>query len=69
MTVPLALEKATLGVFADLVTALGFKPSVAAEKLLGGFDSHPLPFFILCDVSCLNLVFSGDVNSPGSPAC
>ncbi len=31
------------GVYADLVTALGFKPSVAAEKSLGGFDSHPLP--------------------------
>ena len=27
------------------MTALGFKPSVAAEKSPGGFDSHPLPFF------------------------
>ena len=27
----------------NLVTALGFKPSVAAEKSPGGFDSHPLP--------------------------
>jgi hypothetical protein len=31
------------GVYADLVTVLGFKPSVASEKGLGGFDSHPLP--------------------------
>ena len=33
------------GVYADLVTALGFKPSVEAEKPPGGFDSLPLPFF------------------------
>ena len=31
------------GVYADLVTALGFKPMVASEKSPGGFDSHPLP--------------------------
>ncbi len=31
------------GVYADLVTALGFKPSVASAKEPGGFDSHPLP--------------------------
>ena len=35
------------GVYADLVTALGFKPSVASEKEPGGFDSHPLPFFVV----------------------
>ena len=29
--------------YADLVTAAGFKPVVAAEKPPGGFDSHPLP--------------------------
>ena len=31
------------GVYADLVTAPGFKPGVASEKGPGGFDSHPLP--------------------------
>ncbi len=31
------------GVYADLVTALGFKPMVRPEKASGGFDSHPLP--------------------------
>jgi len=34
------------GVYADLVTAAGFKPVVAAEKSPGGFDSLPLPFFM-----------------------
>ena len=29
--------------YADLVTAAGFKPVVASEKVPGGFDSHPLP--------------------------
>ncbi len=32
------------GAYADLVTALGFKPSETSEKRSGGFDSHPLPF-------------------------
>ena len=31
------------GVYADLVTAAGFKPVVASERRRGGFDSHPLP--------------------------
>ncbi len=30
--------------YADLVTVAGFKPVVAAEKPLGGFDSLPLPW-------------------------
>jgi hypothetical protein len=34
-----------MGVYADLVTAAGFKPVVAAEKSPGGFDSLPLPYF------------------------
>ena len=43
-TVPPIYDRYVLpGVYADLVTALGFKPSVAAEKSPGGFDSHPLP--------------------------
>ena len=29
------------------LSAVGFKPSVAAAKSPGGFDSHPLPFFLL----------------------
>jgi hypothetical protein len=35
-----------LTVFGDL-SAVGFKPMVASEKLPGGFDSHPLPFTLL----------------------
>lgn len=29
------------------MTDLDFKPSVASEKSLGGFDSHPLPLLLL----------------------
>lgn len=29
--------------YADLVTAPGFKPGVASAKTPGGFDSHPSP--------------------------
>ena len=45
------------GVYADLVTALGFKPMVASEKSPGGFDSHPLP-----------LSFSSGLNDTQLPA-
>ena len=38
------------GVYADLVTVAGFKPVVAAEKSPGGFDSLPLPLFLLSNV-------------------
>ena len=41
--VTIAQSFADRGVYADLVTAPGFKPGVASEKGLGGFDSHPLP--------------------------
>jgi hypothetical protein len=34
------------GVYADLVTALGFKPMESTEKWFGGFDSHPLPLVL-----------------------
>lgn len=38
-----AYDQPKLGAYADLVTAPGFKPGVAAAKWPGGFDSHPLP--------------------------
>ena len=36
--------------FAGLVTALVFKTGEASEKALGGFDSHPLPLKLACEV-------------------
>ena len=53
------------GVYAALVTALGFKPSVASEKTPGGFDSHPLPLV----VRRCNVIAAASVSSGNSPSC